>query len=499
MEFIMEKQIEIYQANTRRIKAYQYAMWVLGWDQETETPKGAFEYRSAQIEILTNDVYEIETNSEYLSSIEVLYQNKAQLEPLLAKEINQAYRNLRIIKAVPKAEYIDFQVLLTQSPQIWNEAKQTNNFEMFAPTLEKIVKYNQNLTKYLKTNQLSGYDVLLDQYEEGFTTKIYDNFFDQLKAELVPFVISVVALRPTFSKKLSKGRFPKEKQIVFNQYLLDVFKFDRNRGLLKESAHPFSSNVSATDVRITTNYKEEALESAIFSTIHELGHGIYEQNVSPNLINTQLNHGASLGIHESQSRMYENMIGRSFAFWEVHFEKLKELFPKELKGVTILDFYMHVNVVARTLIRTEADELTYPLHIIVRYELEKQLISGQIKVKDLPKKWKKLMLEYVGVRPKTDTEGVLQDIHWAFGSIGYFPTYALGSAYAAQIYQAMNKDFNVENAISNNQIEKINDWLKNKIHQFGATKTPKELLVHATNEEFNPQYYIDYLKRKFSY
>src|SRR5690606_32400725 len=290
----------------------------------------------------------------------------------------------------------------------------------------------------------------------------------------------------------------KEQQKEYSEYLTGVFSYDMKHAVLKESAHPFTSNNNTYDVRITTRYIENILESSIFSTIHEMGHAIYEQQVDASLNTTRLNGGASMGIHESQSRMYENMIGRSYAFWEVHFDKLKEIFAKELKGVTLLDFYKYINRAERSLIRTEADELTYSLHIMVRYEIEKLLISGKLKAKDLPKKWRKLYQQYVGVRPKNDQEGVLQDIHWSGGSFGYFPTYALGSAYAAQIYHAMNKDFNIENAISNNEISKINEWLKEKIHKYGQSKTPKELLLYATGEAFDAKYYIDYLKRKFS-
>jgi carboxypeptidase Taq len=195
--------------------------------------------------------------------------------------------------------------------------------------------------------------------------------------------------------------------------------------------------------------------------------------------------------------MYENMIGRSFVFWQTHYPKLVQLFPKQFKDISVVEFYRFINQAKRSLIRIEADELTYSLHVMVRYELEKGLISGKIKVKDLPKKWKLLMAQYVGVRPKTDKEGVLQDIHWSGGAIGYFPTYALGSAYAAQIYQAMSHEVNIENAIEQNNIKQINEWLKEHIHQFASTKTPKELLMISTKENFNPNYYVEYLKRKF--
>ncbi|WP_035357408.1 carboxypeptidase M32 [Acholeplasma granularum] len=494
----MQEQIDIYINMRKRLYAYNYAMWVLEWDMETELPTGAVNHRAEQIEVLTNEIYALETDKKYLKAITELFENKDKLDDLLKREIEKVEKEMRLIKKMPKEEYIDYQVLLSKSTSIWSKAKSNDDFESFLPTLEKIVSYQRKIVKYLQTPTLKGYDVLLDMYEEGFTTKEYDEFFEKLRQELLPFVLTATSGKKPLSRKLTKNTFPIYKQKMFNMYLTDVFKFDLARGALRTSAHPFTSNFSTYDVRITTRYLENSIESAIFSTIHEMGHAIYEQNINPDLNGTYLATGASMGIHESQSRMYENMIARSYSFWEAHYDHLKEIFSKELKGVSLLEFYQYINRAERSVVRTEADELTYPLHIMVRYEIEKLLISGKLKPKDLAKKWKRLSQEYIGIRPKNDTEGVLQDIHWAVGSFGYFPTYALGSAYAAQIYYAMNKDFNIENAISDNNIEKINQWLKQHIHQYGQTKSPKEIIFDATKEVFNPNYYIEYLKRKFS-
>lgn len=494
----MQIYIDTYKDMRKRLQAFGYAMWVLSWDLETDHPAGAIEYRAQQIETLTYEIYTLETDKKYLKAIDYLYDHRNKLDDLLRREIEKVYKELRLIKKMPKDEYIDYQVLLAKSTAIWSKAKDNDDFESFLPTLEKIVAYQRKIVRYLKTDKLSGYDVLLDVYEPGMTMAEYDVFFEHLREELVPFVLIATKGKKTLSRRLTKNTFPIYKQKMFNQYLTEIFKFDLNRGVVRTSAHPFTSNYSSFDVRIATRYIENSIESAIFSTIHELGHAIYEQNIDPSLKDTNLSNGSSLGIHESQSRMYENMIGRSYAFWEDHFDHLKAIFDKELRNVTLLEFYQYINRAERSLIRTEADELTYSLHIMVRYEIEKQLISGKLKPKDVAKRWKRLYQQYVGVRPKNDTEGVLQDIHWAAGAFGYFPTYALGSAYAAQLFYAMNKDFNVENAVSNNEIGKINAWLKEHIHRYGESKTPKELMLLATNEPFNSKYYIEYLKRKFS-
>ncbi len=496
---MMEKHMTTYKETQKTIRAYKYALWLISWDQETEMPKKALDYRTEQIAVLTERLYEVESNPDYIQAVEKLYEQIDKLDESFAIEIKKMNKSLEIIRKVPKKELLDYQILQAVSASHWAHAKETNDFSVFQRSLEKIVDFNRKLTEYLKTDELKGYDVLLDMYEEGFTTKEYDHFFNKLKEELVPFVLSATKQKLKISRKLAKGYFDPIKQKEFSQYLTEVFHFDQERGVLKESIHPFTSNVSSSDVRITTAYKTDILESSIFSTLHELGHAIYEQQVDPKYDGTILGGGASLGIHESQSRMYENMIGRSYAFWEVHYPKLQEIFKKELKNISLLEFYQYINISKRSLIRTEADELTYPLHIMVRYEIEKELINGKLKVKDLPRRWRQLMAEYVGIRPKTDTEGVLQDIHWSLGNIGYFPTYALGSAYAAQIYHAMNSEINVESAIENNHINLINEWLKEKIHQYGASKTPREILINTTKMDFDPSFYIEYLKRKFSY
>jgi carboxypeptidase Taq len=495
----MQNYLDTYINIRKKVKAYGYIQFLVGWDAETVAPKGGTQYRSKQMEVIAEEAYKYAADPQYVEAIEKLYENLDQLDEDMKVEIKKQFKELRIIKKVPKDEYIAFQVLTASSSQIWAEAKQKNDFSIYQPTLEKIVEFNRKLVKYLETPELKGYDILLDMFEEGFTTKEYDYFFEYLQKELVPFVMEVTS-RPKekFNRRLSKAVYPKDQQAKFSHYLLDVFGYNQNYGTLQESEHPFTSGVSIFDTRITTHYHEDNLASSIFSTIHELGHALYEMQGNEKFEDTFINGGSSLGMHESQSRLYENMIGRSLSFWQTHYNKLVELFPKQLKDISVEEFVKYINQAKRSLIRIEADELTYALHVMVRYELEKGMISGKIKVKDLPNKWKQLMSKYVGKRPKTDQEGVLQDVHWSFGAIGYFPTYALGSAYAAQIYDAMDKEINVEKAILDNDILKINAWLKSKIHIYSGSKTPKELMMIATGIPFDPQYYVNYLKQKFN-
>ena len=279
--------------------------------------------------------------------------------------------------------------------------------------------------------------------------------------------------------------------------------FDFNKGVIKESEHPFTLNFNNKDVRITTHYYEKNILSSIFSTIHEGGHAIYEQQIDDIVSETVLGEGTSMGIHESQSRIFENMFGRNINFLKNIFNKFDELFDVRSKGIEVEDFYKIVNTVSKSLIRIEADELTYPIHIMIRYELEKEIFSNLDETESseyidyLANKWADMYEEFLGVRPTTNSEGILQDVHWSSGLFGYFPSYALGSAYAAQIYNSMNKEFSIEENLSNGNFDNINSFLKDKIHKFGKSKTPNELLILATGEAFNPDYYINYLKEKY--
>lgn len=487
--------LETYLSFREKKMAYQYAMWLLSWDQETEAPKNAMAYRSKQIEILSTLSYDNETDPKRIEAVDALSKDSS-LDKELKREIYLVKKGLDEVRKIPKKEYIDFQVLLSQSGQIWADARAKNDFASFLPTLDKVVTFQRKLVKYLETDELKGYDVLLDMYEPGMKVVDYDLFFDTLKEKLVPFAKKAAAIKQPFPRSLKKP-FDVEKQKAFNKYLLEVFDYNLDQGVLKESSHPFTSGVASIDTRITTAYHDD-FRSAIFSTIHEMGHGIYEQQVNPAYDETELKGGVSMGIHESQSRLYENMIGRSRAFWETHYPKLQETFKKELKHVSLDEFILYINEVKLDFIRVEADELTYGLHIMVRYEIEKLLFNGKLKTEDLPKTWNKLYKSYLGIKPKTDKLGVLQDIHWSVGSFGYFPTYALGSAISAQLYEQMAKTVDIDDAIRTNDIKKINLWMKTNIHQYGKLLEPKDLLLQATNKAFDPTYYVDYLIKKYS-
>lgn len=492
----LSKVINTYIDYRTKMQALEYASYIISWDSETEAPVGCLDERSKQVGVLSEMSYKLERSDEYIATVKILFEHLNELDDVLKVEIKKVHKNLMESLKVPMEELVEYSILLAKAQNIWAEAKVNNDYNKFAPTLAEIIKFNKRYVKYLETEKLSGYNVLLDSYEEGMTKEKYDRFFNLLKEEIVPLVHKINEIKQ--ADDLLKGKlFDINKQKEFADYLMDVMCFDKSRGLMKESEHPFTSGYGTSDVRVTNHYYEDLLTSSIFSAIHELGHATYDQQCDPTLDATFLSGGSSMAIHESQSRFYENIVGRSYEFWVRHYPKLQNIFSEELCDVTLDEFYKYINKVECSLIRTEADELTYPLHVMVRYEIEKLIIESDVDVYELPKIWNKLYKEYLGIDVPSDKEGILQDVHWAGGSFGYFPTYALGSAYGAQMLDAMRKDLDFEKIIGEENLNKINEWLKNKIHIYGGTKTPDELMIISTGKSFDAAYYVEYLKNKF--
>lgn len=481
----------------KKQKAYGYVSRIVGWDANTETPKEAFPYMSEMMSIINGEMFNLSTSKEYQEVVNGLFERLDELDDLTQREIKKAKKDLDKIIKIPKDVFVSYQKLISDTQVVWEDAKKNNDFTSYQPNLEQIISSAKEILEYIGYEGLP-YNQLLDDFEEGYTIEDYDKFFNTLRKDLVPFVKEVLNSGKRLNEDFITDIYPRDKQKEFVEYLMGVLDFNFNRGGLKESVHPFTWNTHSKDVRFTVRYLEDFLFSSIFAGIHELGHATYEQQIAEELDSTNLNSGTSSGIHESQSRFYENTVGRSREFWEVHYPKLLEIFPEQLKDVSLDDFHLGVNKVSASMIRVEADELTYSMHIMIRYELEKMLFSGELEVKDLPKVWNEKMVEYLGIEPQTDTEGVLQDVHWSVGLFGYFPTYALGSAYSAQFYYAMKKDLDFEQIVKNNDIKAINKWLKDKIHVYGSSKTPKELLKDVTGEDFDPAYYIKFLKEKYS-
>lgn len=492
----MQQYLDYYKQQRRKLIAFNYVGFVVGWDNETQVAENSAIANSEQAGVIAEMRYQLTTDAKYEEAVSKLYQARQTLDQPLRHEIEVVYKDVQDTKKIPMEEYTAYSNLLAKAYPLYVKAKRENDFDAFSPYLQQIVDFAKKQTVWLAQDGKQGYDVLLDAYEPHYNQAKYDEFFDALRSRIVPLVRKVTANVPPVPQ-WAKQTFAPEKQREFCEYLRDVMCFDKSRGIMVESEHPFTSGFGTDDVRITNHYYPDNLVSSIFSVIHETGHALYEQQCDKSLNGTFCSGGASLGLHESQSRFFENVIGRSKQFWQAHFGKLQQVFAPQLDDVTLDEFVAYVNRAERSFVRTEADELTYPLHVMLRYEIEQKLISGQLLVKDLPQFWNEKFFEYFGITPPSDTLGVLQDVHWANGSLGYFPTYALGSAIASQLFACMNKDFDVLGSLASGNTKQINMWLSSHVHKYGSSKYPDEILRLATGQDFDPTYYVDYLVAKY--
>ncbi|MEH7272753.1 carboxypeptidase M32 [Neobacillus vireti] len=479
----------------KKMSAYNEALGLIFWDLRTGAPKQGIDQRSEVIGVLSSEVFKMSTSEEMAAYIAILYKNN--LPETTRKILEECKKEYERNKKIPAEEYKEYVILQSKAETVWEEAKDKSDFEMFKPYLEKLVETTNRFVDYWGYEG-NRYDVLLDLYEPGITVEVLDNVFGDLRDKIVPLVKQIAESPNKPKTEFLFETFKKEKQRAFSLDILEKMGYNFNAGRLDETVHPFATGLNPGDVRVTTNYDEQDFRTAVFGTIHEGGHALYEQNISKELIGTPLCTGTSMGIHESQSLFYENMVGRSFSFWKNNYELLKKYSTGQFDQVAIEDFYRAINESKPSLIRIEADELTYPLHIIIRYEIEKGLFNGEIKVKDLPEVWNKLYQEYLGITPKNDASGVLQDVHWAGGSFGYFPSYALGYMYAAQFKKKMLEDLpNFDQLLEEGNLLPIKEWLTKNVHQYGKLKKPLEILKDITGEGLNAQYLVDYLYDKY--
>ena len=476
--------------------AYNHAIGVLYLDATTAAPADTWEGRGKTMEIMSQLTYDLTASAENGELFDYLQEHAFQLDAQTLRELEVLKKGYDQMKRIPAEEYVAYSVLLNDAQNVWQQAKNRDDFPSFAPYLEKIVEYNKKFAHYYDANK-APYDALLNEYEEGLDTATLDVFFAKMRQTIVP-LLEKISSRPQIDDSFLHKTYPLPGQREFSAYLMEVLGMDRSHCAIAETEHPYTINFNNKDVRITTHYHVDDLSSSMFSVIHEGGHALYELGADDCYNYTALSGGVSMGIHESQSRFYENIIGRSRAFINCIFPKLKELFPQQLEGVSGEDFYLAINKAQPSLIRTEADELTYCLHVMVRYEIEKQLIDGTLAVADVPAQWKKLYKEYIGVDVPNDRLGCLQDSHWSGGSIGYFPSYALGSAYGAQMLHVMRRDLgDFYSEVEKGDLSAVTGWLKEHIHRHASFKKPGELFEQVCGK-FDPAFYTDYLTEKFT-
>ena len=492
--------LEAFEKHHLKTKALDYVMNVANFDAATIAPKndGAVNERSQAMGFWALEGFQHQNNPAYDKLIADLALHSETLTPAMKRTIVLVRKRIDQLKKIDPKDYQDYAVLLSQAQTAWEKAKENNDFAAYAPYLEKILGYVRKFATLTKTVEGPLYNQLLDDYEEGMTIEKLDTFFATLKARIVPLLKKIQQSKVKIRTDFMSRKFPKHEQLAYAKNLLTFIGYDLNAGVLAESVHPFSSEITPSDVRVTTHVYEDNFISNIYSTAHEGGHGIYEQNIGAKLKGTLIGGGAAMSIHESQSRFYENVLGRSLAFTKVVFPQLKKQFNEQFKDVSIDEYYQAINEVKTSLIRTESDELTYSLHIMVRYELEKRLIDGSLKVKDLPQAWNELYQSYLGIKPKNDRTGCLQDVHWSGGAFGYFPSYALGNAISIQLLKTMEKTLSLDKTIQSKNLLPIREWFAKHVYVYGKLYPPFVLLKKVTGEDLNPTYYCDYLEAKFS-
>jgi carboxypeptidase Taq len=471
---------------------------LLSWDQQVNMASGGAQDRGEQISTLEGLIHKKATSSELGDLLNNLESESKNLDADSddAHLIKVARRDFDKRTKVPNEYVAEFARLAAVSQNVWEKAKKESNFSVFKPHLEKLVEMRRQYASFFKPFT-HIYDPLLDDFEPGLKTAEVQEIFDGLRVKQVA-LIKAISEKPQVKSDFLKLNYPEKGQWDFGVEVITAFGYDWNRGRQDKSVHPFTTGFGLNDVRITTRVNENYLNPALFGTMHECGHALYEQGIDQKYRRTPIAGGASMAVHESQSRMWENLVGRSFAFWKHFYPRLKKFFPTQLGNIDLDTFYKGINIVEPSFIRVEADEATYNLHIMLRLELEIALIEGSLSVADLPTAWNTKMKEYMGITPANDAEGVLQDVHWSSGLFGYFPTYALGNLVSAQLWETLRKDLtDLDAQIEKGKFADLLDWLHKHVHQYGAKYEPQELVQKVTGSKINPDAYIRYLQDKF--
>jgi carboxypeptidase Taq len=475
------------------------AFALLEWDLQTYMPPGGAESRAQQMSTLSRLSHDKLVCDEFGAALQAA-KDEVAAQPIEnddAALIRRVTRDFDKQRRVPSEWVAEFALETARGHTIWEKARAEADFAQFKPALETIVRLKRAYAEFFRPYD-HIYDPLIDDFEPGMPTRQVKEVFDIIRPQQVELVRATKERGRPVSDAPIRQAFDVEKQRQFGVEVITKLGYDFKRGRLDKAAHPFTTNFGVDDVRITTRYDPGFFNDALFSTIHECGHALYEQGIAPHHSRTPLASGTSMAVHESQSRMWENFVGRSKPFWTAFYPRLQELFPEALGKVKLTDFYRAINKVEPSFIRVDADEATYNLHIMLRFEIEIELTSGTLEVRDLPEAWNTRMRDYLGITPPNDAKGVLQDVHWSEGYIGYFPTYALGNLVAAQLWEKINNDIpDLAAQIERGEFGALLGWLRENIHRHGAKYYPIELLQRVTGQGLTPEPYLRYLRAKF--
>ncbi len=474
---------------------------VLGWDEQTYMPHGGAEHRANQLGMLAGMIHEHATTprvGELLDELSGSEYTKSPDSPEAAN-IREAQRDYTRATKLPRRLVEELSRVTTLGQHAWIDARKASDFSKFQPWLEKIVKLKREEAETVGYGSGVPYDALLDEFEPGSTAAEITSLFTPLRDALVPLIAKIRESGKVAPVEILERSFPIDAQRSFSKYASQKIGFSYEEGRLDEAAHPFCSGFGPGDCRLTTRYNFHHFPGAFFGTLHESGHGIYEQGLPKGAFGTPLGSAASLGIHESQSRLWENFVGRGRAFWNHFYPTAQAMFAESLGTTRFDDFYWAINDVRPSFIRVEADEATYNLHIMLRFELEQPLVAGTLQPADVPGVWNETFTRYFGITPPNDAQGCLQDIHWSFGGIGYFPTYTLGNMFAAQFYEAAARDLgDLPGLIAKGEFAPLKNWLNEKIHTHGKRYRAQRLAEMVTGHKLSHEPLVKHLQGKYS-
>ena len=475
---------------------------LLVWDREVNMPPMGAAGRTQQISTLQQMIHSMGTSDEMGALIEQaadeVQSEGHPYDSVEASLIRFVTRGYAEGKKFPAEHIARITEVSGAAMPVWAKARQENDFPSFAPYLDQVIELSQEQAEILGYED-EKYDALINQYERGVKTADVRQVFDTVKAQTVPLIQEIQEKGDVIDDTFLHQEYSVATQQKIAPYFAEAVGYDFQRGHIGTATHPFAINFSRDDARITTRWNKQFLNPFLFGTMHECGHAMYEQGTGEDLARTPLARGTSMGVHESQSRMFENLVGRSYGFWQAHYHKLKEAFPSQLGDISLDQFYKAINKVQPSFIRVEADELTYNMHIILRFELEQEMLNGKITAAQLPEAWNNKMETMLGIVPENDSNGCLQDIHWTRPSFGYFPTYALGNLYASQLLDtATQQNPAINDELANGQVTALHQWLGEHIHKSGSKYDPAELISRATGNTLDPQPFIQYTTKKFS-
>ena len=478
------------------LKQYYHIMNIVSFDLETIAPKDAKEEEGELMSFLSSEAFKISNSDEMKDLIVELHNHLDELDELDKSLVEKRYEEYLKTKNITPEFELELSKTYMKSSLDWLEAKEKNDYSIFKESFGKVIEIQKKEIE-LRDNKLPNfYDNLLNDCEKGVLSKELDSFFSELKVGLIDLINRIKKSNHKIRTDFLNRKVPIYKQEAFSKYLLNLNGYDFNKGLLSTTEHPFTSEIARNDARVTTHYHEDMVLSNIYSVIHEGGHAIFMQNERAEDHDHFINDYVTNGMHESVSRFYENVIGRSKEYVHLIYPKFIETFD-EFKDITEEELYEAINVVEPSLIRTEADEVTYGLHIVIRYEMEKMITDGKLTLDEIPSMWNKLYKEYLGVEPTGFSDGVLQDVHWS-GGFGYFPSYAIGNSYNAMYVKKLKEDINFEECILNGDFKTINNWMREHVFKHANVLTPNEWIKEITGESLTPKYFIEYLNEKYS-